>query len=74
MPRESPTIDDILWNVLEGGPATVNEIVTRFERRVRIRLEQLRVRGLIDREGKSGAQTEFTYSLLKSGLAANSTL
>jgi hypothetical protein len=74
MPRASPTIDDILWNVLEGGPATVNDIVARYERRVRIRLEQMRRRGLVDREGKGGAQSQFTYSVLRSGLAANSTL
>jgi hypothetical protein len=48
------TIDDILLKTLEDGPATVNDIVKRFERRVRIRLDNLRVRGAVIREGRGG--------------------
>jgi hypothetical protein len=58
------TVDDILLKALEGGPATVNDILKHFERRVRIRLDKLRVRGVVVREGRGGAHREFTYRLL----------
>jgi hypothetical protein len=64
------TVDDILLKVLEGGPATVNDIVKRFERRVRIRLDKLRVRGIVVREGRGGPHREFTYRLRRPDLAA----
>ena len=51
------TFDDFLLKALEGGrPATVNDIAKRFARRVRIRLERLRVRGVVVREGRGGAR------------------
>ena len=41
------TFDDILLKALEGGgPATVNDILKHFDRRVRMRLDKLRVRHL----------------------------
>jgi hypothetical protein len=55
---------------LEDGPATVNDILKRFERRVRIRLDKLRVRGIVLREGRGGAHREFTHRLLRRDLAA----
>jgi hypothetical protein len=70
MPRGPKTLDDILLRVLEGGPATVNDIVKCFERRVRIRLDKLRVRGVVVREGRGRAHREFTYRLLRPDLAA----
>jgi hypothetical protein len=70
MPRGPTTVDAILLRVLEGGPVTVNDIVKRFERRVRIRLDKLRVRGVVVREGRGRAHREFTYRLLRPDLAA----
>ena len=64
------TVDDILLKALEGGPATVNDILKHFERRVRIRLDKLRVRGVVVREGRGGAHREFTYRLLRPDVAA----
>ena len=61
------TLDDILLKVLEDGPATVNDIVERLEGRVRIRLNMLRARGVVIREGRGGAHREFTYKLLRAG-------
>jgi hypothetical protein len=62
--------DDILLKALEGGPATVNDILKHFERRVRIRLDKLRVRGVVSREGRGGAHRQFTYRLLRADVAA----
>ena len=64
------TLDDILLKGLEGGPSTVNDIVKRLERPVRIKLDKLRVRGVVLREGRGGAHREFTYRLLRPDLAA----
>jgi hypothetical protein len=64
------TLDDILLKVLEDGPATVNEIVERLEGRVRSRLNMLRARGVVIRQGRGGAHREFTYKLLRPGVAA----
>jgi hypothetical protein len=64
------TLDDILLKVLEDGPATVNDIVERLEGRVRIRLNMLRARGVVIREGRGGAHREFTYKLLRPAVAA----
>jgi hypothetical protein len=64
------TVDDILLKALEDGPVTVNDILKRFERRVRIRLNRLHVRGVVTREGRGGAHREFTYRLLRPELAA----
>jgi Mn-dependent DtxR family transcriptional regulator len=68
--RADMTLDDILLKVLEDGPATVNDIVERLEGRVRIRLNMLRARGVVIREGRGGAHREFTYRLLRPGVAA----
>jgi hypothetical protein len=70
MPHGPRTIDGIILSALEGGPVTVNDIKKRFERRVRIRLERLRVRGIVLREGRGGDHREFTYKLLRPDLAA----
>ena len=62
--------DDILLRALEGGPATVDDILKHFERRVRVRLDKLRVRGVVVREGRGGAHREFTYRLVRPDIAA----
>jgi hypothetical protein len=64
------TLDDILLKVLEDGPATVNDILKHFERRVRIRLDKLRVHGIVIREGRGGPHRRFTYRLPRPDLAA----
>jgi hypothetical protein len=65
------TVDNILLKALEGGgPVTVNDILKHFERRVRIRLNKLRVRGVVVREGRGGAYRQFTYKLLRADIAA----
>jgi hypothetical protein len=63
------TIDDVILKALEGGPVTVNDITDRFIGRVRIRLEKLRVRGIVIREGKGRAHREFIYKLVRPRLA-----
>ena len=63
------TVDDILLRALEGGPVTVNDILKRFGARVRMRLEKLRVRGVVVRENRGRAHREFTYQLLRPELA-----
>jgi hypothetical protein len=51
------TVDDILLKALKGGkPATVNDILKHFARRVRIKLDKLRVRGVVIRQGRGGAR------------------
>ena len=64
------TVDDILLKALEDRPVTVNDILKHFERRVRIRLNKLRVRGVVVREGRGGAHREFTYRLVRPDSAA----
>ena len=65
------TADDILLKALKGGkPATVNDILKPFARRVRIKLNKLRVRGVVVRKGRGGAHREFTYRLVRPNLAA----
>ena len=59
------TVDEVILKALVGGPATVNDITKRFERLVRIKLEKLRVRGVVVREGRGGAHRQFTYRLLR---------
>jgi hypothetical protein len=49
------TVDDTVLKALEGGPVTVKDITKRFEKRVRMRLDKLRLRGIVIREGKGGA-------------------
>ncbi|HZZ21137.1 MAG TPA: hypothetical protein VFE60_00460 [Roseiarcus sp.] len=57
------TLDDIILKALEDGPVTVKGVTKRFERRVCIRLDRLRVRGVVVREGRGGVYREFTYRL-----------
>jgi len=64
------TVDDILLKALANGPATVEDILKHFESRVRIRLEKLRVRGVVGREGRGGPHRQFTYRMLRPDLAA----
>jgi hypothetical protein len=69
--RPDLTVDDIILKALEGGhPVTVNDVTKRFVNRVRMRLEKLRVRGVVVREGKGGAHREHTYRLLRPDRAA----
>jgi hypothetical protein len=71
MPHGSTTIDDFLLKVLEDGrPTTVNDIIYQLESCVRIKLEKLRVRGIVIREGRSGPHREFTFRLVRPDLAA----
>jgi hypothetical protein len=71
MRHGSQTVDDFLLKVLEEeGPATVNDIMYHLERCVRMRLEKLRVRGIVIREGRGGPYREFTFRLLRPDLAA----
>jgi predicted transcriptional regulator len=64
------TLDELLMNALDHGPATVEEIAKRLERPLRLKLNKLRVRGLIVREGRGGSYREFTYRLVNRDLAA----
>jgi hypothetical protein len=64
------TLDDILLIALEDGPVTVRDITKRVERRLRIKLDKLRVRGLVLRKGRGGTYREFTYELVQRELAA----
>jgi predicted ArsR family transcriptional regulator len=59
------TVDEILLNALERGPVTVNDILKHLGSRVRNRLDKLRVRGAVVREGRGRAHREFTYTLLR---------
>ena len=64
------TLDEILLNALERGPVIVNDILKHFGSRVRNRLDKLRVRGAVVREGRGGPHREFTYTLLRPDRAA----
>ena len=69
--RPDVTVDEIIFKALESGhPVTVNDVTKRFVDRVRMRLEKLRVRGVVVREGKGGAHREHTYQLLRPDRAA----
>jgi hypothetical protein len=60
------TVDEVILNVLAGGhPVTVNDVTTRFRDRVRMRLEKLRARWVVVREGRGGSHCEFTYRLVR---------
>jgi hypothetical protein len=63
------TVDDTILKALEGGPVTVDDIAERLERRVRVRLNKLRVRGVVIREGRGGPHRQFTYRLLRPDIA-----
>jgi hypothetical protein len=68
------TVDEIILKALEGGPVTVNmvadEIAEYFICRVRVKLEKLRVRGIVVREVRGGAHRRYTYQLLRPERAA----
>src|SRR5258708_4925567 len=68
------TVDETILKALEGGRVTVNavanELAGHFLDRVRIKLEKLRVRGIVLREGRGGAHREYTYRLLRPDRAA----
>jgi hypothetical protein len=64
------TIDEIVLKALESGPVTVDDIVTRFEKTVRVKLEKLRVRGVVIREGRGGPHRKFTFTLSRADCAA----
>jgi hypothetical protein len=53
-----------------GRICHVNDILKHFERRVRIKLDKLRVRGVVVREGRGGAHREFAYRLVRPDIAA----
>ena len=64
------TVDEVILKALEGGPVTVKDITKRFEKPLRIKLDKMRVRGIVIREGRGGAHRQFTYRLLRPDLAA----
>ena len=68
------TVDEIILKALEDGPVTVNavanEIAKYFRCRARVKLEKLRVRGIVTREGRGGAHCKYTYRLMQPGRAA----
>jgi hypothetical protein len=65
------TVDEVILNALESGdPVTVNDVTQRFMVRVRGRLEKLRVRGVVVREGRGHVHREFTYKLVRPDRAA----
>jgi hypothetical protein len=45
--------------------AVANELAEHFLDRVRIKLEKLRVRGIVLRGGREGAHRQYTYRLLR---------
>jgi hypothetical protein len=60
------TVDDFILRALaRGEPVTVSDVTGRFMIPVRRRLEKLRVRGVVIREGKGGAHREFKYMLIR---------
>jgi hypothetical protein len=64
------TIDETILRALENGSVTVEDLLRRFDKHIRTRLEKLRVRGVVMREGKGGPYRRFTYTLLHPERAA----
>jgi hypothetical protein len=64
------TVDEFILQALQGEAVTIHDIGKRFESHVRLRLNKLRVRGIVLREGRGGAHRKFTYKLLRPELAA----
>ena len=64
------TIDEFVLRALKRGPVTVDDIIWRLEIPVRIKLEKLRVRGVVIREGRGGRHRKFTFRLLHPDRAA----
>jgi class 3 adenylate cyclase len=62
--------DPILKALESGDPVTVNDVIKPFADRVRMRLEKLRVRGVVVREGRGRSHREFTYKLVRPDRAA----
>jgi hypothetical protein len=71
---EDMTVDEMILEALERGPVTVNDIANdiskHFIGRVRLKLEKLRVRGVVIREGRGGAHRKFTYTIVRPDRAA----
>jgi hypothetical protein len=68
--RRDMTVDEIVLKALEGGPVIVDDIIWRLESLVRIKLEKLRVRGVVIRECRGGPHRKFTFRLLHPDRAA----
>ena len=64
------TLDETFLRALGDGPVTVDDITKRLEKWVRIKLEKLRVRGVVIRDGRGGPRRKFTYRLLRPDRAA----
>ena len=65
------TVDEVILKALEGGhPVTVNDVTKCFAGSVRMRLEKLRVRGVVVRDGRGRSHREFTYRLVRPDRAA----
>jgi hypothetical protein len=66
-----PNVDEVILKALEDGqPATVNDVTKRFLNRAPMRLEKLRVRGVVARDGRGLSHREFTYKLVRPCRAA----
>jgi hypothetical protein len=59
------TVDEFILQALQGEAVTVHDIGKRFESYVRLRLNKLRVRGIVLREGRGGSHRKFTYKLVR---------
>jgi hypothetical protein len=59
MPHVATTLDELVLEAVESGPVTVDDVLVRLERRVRERLEKLRRRGVLIREGRGGAHRKY---------------
>jgi hypothetical protein len=69
--RPDMTVDEVILGALESGePVTVYDVTQRFAYRVRMRLEKLRVRGVVVRAGRGRSHREFTYKLVRPDRAA----
>jgi predicted ArsR family transcriptional regulator len=65
------TVDEVILKALEDGhPVTVNDVTKCFTGSVRMRLEKLRVRGVVVRDGRGRPHREFTYRLVRPDRAA----
>ena len=69
--RPGMTVGEVILKALEGGhPVTVNDVTKCFTGSVRMRLEKLRVRGVVVRDGRGRSHREFTYRLVRPDRAA----
>jgi hypothetical protein len=60
----------VLKELASGEPITADDVTRRFRGQVRLKLEKLRVRGIVVREGRGGTHRKFTYKLIRPDLAA----